>query len=130
MKIVNNLLLLILVALGYSCSPKLSQSSAEVNYFSSVDGTVTLRVIGEGSNQKALESAEIKVFNVLFFRGVPESAEKLAMVGTNEKEEREKNGVYFEHMYNDKRYKTFIMSATPTSGAYKESGAKKLAFDI
>lgn len=118
------------MAACYGCSPKVTQGSLEVNYISSIDGTVTLRVIGDGSNQKALESAEKKAFDVLLFRGVPGSPERLAMVGSNEIDEKAKNSAYFDRFFTEKRYKSFVMAAIPTSAAYKESGAKKSAFDI
>jgi hypothetical protein len=130
MKNSSTLVLVIFLVICYGCSPKLTKNSAEVNYISSVDGTITLRVIGDGSNQKAQESSEVMALNVLLFRGIPESQEKLALVGSNEIEEKEKNKDYFNRLLVGKRYKSFIMSVIPTTGTYKESGLRRSAFDI
>jgi len=59
--------------------------SAEVNYISGTEQTVTVRSVGIGINEeKALINAEQKVFDVLFFRGLPQSNQKLPMVGSDE----------------------------------------------
>jgi len=67
----------------------------------------------------------------LLFRGLPESEQKSALIGTNEAEEIEKNKQYFEKFYTQKRYKTFIMSSVPVSTLTKQDGgAKSMASDI
>jgi hypothetical protein len=91
-----------------------------------------MRAIGFGTNQEdAIIDAEINSFNVLLFRGLPESEQKIALIGTNEFNEKEKHKDYFNKFYTDKRYKTFIMSSIPTSSLTRHKGGKKsIAVDV
>jgi hypothetical protein len=131
LKKISALVLLVLLSVTYSCSKKTLPTS-EVNYLSGNDGTITMRAIGNGTNQQeAISEAEKNVINVLFFRGLPESEQKIALIGTNESEEIEKHKQYFEKFYTQKRYKTFIMSSIPVSDFAKQNGgAKSLALDV
>lgn len=134
MKKINEISFLAIVTLlliTTGCSMK-TLPTAEVNYLSGKEGTITMRAIGIGSNQEeAIIDAENNVFNVIFFRGLPESEQKIALIGTNEREEKEKNKDYFNKFYKDKRYKTFVMSSIPTSDLTKHKGGKKsIAVDI
>jgi hypothetical protein len=61
----------------------------------------------------------------LLFRGLPESEQKIALIGTNESNEKEKHKDYFNNFYIDKRYKTFMMSSIPTSNLTRHKGGKK-----
>jgi len=129
--LVSSLVVFILLSLSYSCSRKVLPT-AEVNYLSSNDGTVSMRAIGIGSNQEnAITDAEKNAFNVIFFRGLPESEQKIALIGTNETVEKEKHKDYFEKFYKGKRYKTFVMSSIPTSDLIKyKGGEKSISVDI
>jgi hypothetical protein len=114
-----------------SCSYKTLPTS-EVNYLSGKDGTITMRAIGIGvNNEDAIYDAEKNAFDVLLFRGLPESEQKVALIGTNEAEEKNKHQVYLNKFYIEKRYKTFVMSSIPTSDLIKHKGGKRsLAVDI
>lgn len=131
LKKISALVILVLLSVTYSCSKKTLPTS-EVNYLSGNDGTITMRAIGNGTNQQeAINEAEKNAINVLFFRGLPESEQKIALIGTNESEEMEKHKQYFEKFYTQKRYKTFIMSSIPVSDFAKQNGgAKSLALDV
>lgn len=121
----STLVFIILLLLSFSCSIK-TIPTAEVNFLSGNDGTITMRAIGIGSNQEdAIIDAEKNAFNVIFFRGIPESEQKIALIGTNETEEKEKHKEYFDKFYKEKRYKTFVMSSVPTSDLIKHKGGKK-----
>lgn len=106
--------------------------SAEANYLSGDEQTVTVRSVGLGNNEeKAIVNAEQKVFDVLFFRGLPESKQKLPMVGSDEKNEKSKHKDYFDKFYDGKRHKTFVMSSIPVSKATGiKSGQKQIAVDV
>lgn len=106
--------------------------TAKVNYISGNDGTITMKAIGIGSTQDdAIVDAEKNAFNVLLFRGLPESEQKIALIGTNEIEEKDNNKDYFEVFYNEKRYKTFLMSSIPTSDLIKyKNGEKCISVDV
>jgi hypothetical protein len=123
--------ILILLSATYSCSKK-TIPSAEVNYVSGNEGTIIMRSIGVGSNQmEAIADAERSAINVILFRGLPESVQKIALIGTSESEEMDKHKDYFEKFYNQKRYKTFIMSSIPVSDLIKQNGGQKsIAADV
>jgi len=102
-------------------------STSEVNYVSGDEQTVTVRAIGYGKDEeKAKINAEQKVFDVLFFRGLPNSKQKLPIIGSNENEEKGKNKKYFEDFYNGYRYKTFIMSSIPVGNVVNVKGGQKM----
>jgi len=124
-------IVLFLLLSTINCS-KRTYPSTEVNYLSGNEGTVTVRVVGMGSNEeKAIINAEQKVFDVLFFRGLPESTQKLPLVGSDEYDEKAKYKNYFNEFYNGKRYKTFIMSSIPVSNLAKvNDGNKMITLDV
>ena len=128
--IVFGLVSSILILLSFSCGRK-TYSTAKVNYLSDKEGTITARAIGVGNNEaEAYTNAIFNVFDVLFFRGLPESNQKVALIGTNENEERSKNTNYFDEFYNE-RYETFVMSVVPSGDLMKSAGGKKsIAVDI
>jgi hypothetical protein len=128
---INSLVILSLLIITSGCSIK-TLPSAEVNYLSGKEGTITMRAIGIGANQEdAIIDAEKNAFNVIFFRGLPESEQKIALIGTNETEEKEKNKAYFNKFYKDKRYKTFVVSSIPIGDLTKHKGGKKsIAIDV
>jgi hypothetical protein len=131
LKKLSALFILISLLITSSCSKKTLPTS-EVNFLSGNDGTITMRAIGIGANQQdASSEAEKNAINVLFFRGLPESEQKVALIGTNESEELEKHKQYFEKFYTQKRYKTFIMSSIPISEFAKQNGGiKSLTLDV
>lgn len=128
---INSFVIVSVILITSSCSFK-AMPSAEVNYISGKEGTIIVRAIGFGSNQEdAIIDAEINSFNVLLFRGLPESEQKIALIGTNESNEKEKHKDYFNMFYTDKRYKTFMMSSIPTSNLTRHKGGKKsIAVDV
>ncbi len=122
---------LILLSGIYSCSKKISTSSATVSYVASSDGTITMNAVGIGKNKDAaISDAEKNAFEVLFFRGLPNSEEKIALIGTNEVEIKQSNKVYFEKFYEEMRYKTFLMMSVPTTNITKIGGNKKIQMQI
>jgi len=130
-KKISVLLFVVLMITTVSCSKKTLPTS-EVNFLSGNDGTITMRAMGSGQKQEdAINDAEKNAFNVILFRGLPQSEQKIALIGTNESEEIEKNKQYFEKFYTQMRYKTFVMSSIPVSNFKKQNGGlKRLAIDI
>jgi hypothetical protein len=122
---------IIIFLLNSCCSSKKALPSAEINFLSNTDGTITMRANGIGNSEgEAIGDAIYNAFDVLFFRGLPESDQNKPLVGTNENEERAKHKEYFDEFYKS-RYKTFVMSSIPTSGLIKYSGSKKgIAIDV
>lgn len=116
----------------FSCSSRSIQSSAKVNYLASKDGTITMRAIGVGENQQAaIADAEKNAFEVLFFRGLPGSEQKIALIGTNEITEKQKNQIYFDNLFAGQRYKTFLMSSISSSNVINvKGGGKSISVDV
>jgi hypothetical protein len=131
MKQVKLIAILFFGVICINCSKTIYYASAEVNYLSGNDGTVTMRAIGVGSDfGRAIANAEQNAFDVLFFRGLPESEQKIALIGSNENEERAKNSKYFDEFYGG-RYKTFVMSSVPVSDLAKlKDGQKSISIDV
>lgn len=129
--LIKELGICIFLSVAVGCSYK-SQPTASANFVSGINGTITMRAVGIGINtEEAINDAEKNAMNVLLFRGLPESEQKLALVGTNESEELEKNKAYFTKFYKGKRYKTFIMSSINTTELIIKKGSKKsIAVDI
>ena len=131
LKITTRLLLLFGASLFFNAC-RTFYPSAEVNYLSGDENTITVRVIGVGSNEeKTILNAEQKVFDVLFFRGLPQSAQKLPLIGSNEIEEKTKHKKYFDEFYGKQRHRSFIMSSIPVSGLAKyKDGQKMISLDV
>ncbi len=106
---------------------KTTYPSAEVNFLSGDEQTVTVRSIGLGNDEeKAIINAEQKVFDVLFFRGLPGSTQKIPLIGSNEQEEKAKHKKYVDGFYDGKRHKTFVMSSIPVSRIVIVKGGQKM----
>jgi hypothetical protein len=130
-KTIIQLLSLIIVPLTFNAC-RTVYPSAEANYLSGSEGTVTVRAVGIGTTRKnAILDAEQKIFDVLFFRGLPESTQKLPLVGSNEMEEKTRHKNYFDTFYNGQRYRTFVMSSIPVGSLSKyQKGQKMISVDV
>lgn len=122
--------IVLLISIALPCC-KTIYPSAEVNYLSGDEQTLTVRSVGVGNDEeKAIINAEQKVFDVLFFRGLPESKQKIPLIGSNEQEEKSKHKNYFDGFYDGKRHKTFVMSSIPVSNAKAKSRQKIVTLDV
>ena len=117
-------LLLCVLAFASACfAKKQKYSPTSVIHVASDASTITMRAIGVGeTRQEALDDAEMKVFDVILFRGVPESGQKMALVSSNESMEMMKNNPYFTEFYNGRRYKSFIVNSSPVGDFTKLKG--------
>ncbi len=105
--------------------------SAEVNYLSGDEQTLTVRSVGvDIDKEKAIINAEQKVFDVLFFRGLPESKQKIPLISSNEHEEISNHKNYFDSFYDGKRHKTFVMSSIPVSNVKARGRQKIVTLDV
>jgi hypothetical protein len=122
--------IVLLISMVLPCC-KTIYPSAEVNYLSGDEQTLTVRSVGIGNDEeKAIINAEQKVFDVLFFRGLPESKQKIPLIGSNEQEEKSKHKNYFDSFYDGKRHKTFVMSVIPVSNAKAKGRQKMVTLDV
>ena len=100
---------LLLTVLAFcNCSTKLQfAQTSEVKYNSYVDGVITVNTIGFGNNKsESIYQAEKNAFEVLFFRGLPESPLNKPLID-NEQVKNEKSS-FFKSFYSENRYKSFI----------------------
>jgi hypothetical protein len=98
-------------------------SATSVVYVTSDKETITMRATATGaSQQEALNNAEQNAVDVILFRGVPESTQKMALVGSNESAAMMENNPYFTEFYSGGRYKSFITNSTPVGGFTKLKG--------
>jgi hypothetical protein len=131
MKPLIQLLIWLFLAVGiHAC--RTVYPSAEVNYLSGNESTVTVRSMGIGyDREKAVVNAEQKVFDILLFRGLPESAQKLPLIGSDESGEKEKHKKYFDDFYVGRRHRTFVMSSIPVTDLTKyRDGQKMITIDV
>lgn len=97
-----------------------------VVYVTSDKETITMRATATGkSEQETLNNAEQNAVDVILFRGVPESTQKMPLVGSNESAAMMENNPYFTEFYDGGRYKSFIVSAVPVGGFTKLKGKGK-----
>lgn len=77
---------------------------------------LSFRCDGIGSKKEdAIRDAKINAFKILFFRGVPGSTYSAPMISINEAIELEKNKVYFDKLFNQDRYLSFVTSSVIAS---------------
>jgi hypothetical protein len=106
-------------------------TSTAINFLSGTDQIINVRVVGIGKNEEqAIINAEMMVFEALFFRGVPESKQKLPMIGSDEHDIKSRNKKYFNDFLDGRRYKTFLMSTVPVSGPFSVKGGKSITVDV
>jgi hypothetical protein len=102
--------------LNTSCSNKKSIMSGTVSYRSMKNDVLSFRCDGNGSNKEdATKDAQINAFKILFFRGVPGSTYSAPMISVNEADELVKNKIYFEKLFNQNRYFSFVTSSIVAS---------------
>jgi hypothetical protein len=131
-KIITGFALLCSFIIFSACGNKTIPTTAEVNYLTAEDGTITMRAVGEGMKKtEALMNAELNAFNTILFRGMPQSQQKQPLIETNETGIKNKHPQYFESFYNEKRYKSFLMSSVVTGDYQKIPNNKfRVAIDI
>ncbi len=91
-----------------------------VNYLSGDANSISARVVGIGERAtETQDNAELQIIKVLLFRGLPDSQQKTPLVSTAENEAMTAHKDYFESLLNQKRYKSFIVSAIAATDAQK-----------
>ncbi|MFN8267342.1 MAG: hypothetical protein U0T31_05000 [Chitinophagales bacterium] len=100
-----------------------------VSYINMKNEVLTFRCEGIGSNKDdAIRDAQINGFKILFFRGVPGSTYSAPMISVNESNELEKNKTYFDELFNQKRYLSFVTSSIIAS--VYNTKEKKVSIEI
>ena len=124
----KNIVFLLTIIGLLSCSPK-TLPNAETTFIKGGEtGTISLRFTGYYKGGKSphdeVFEAEKNAFETLFFRGIPGSQIASPMIKTSEGETKSKHKKYFDSFYNDKRYRTFIVSSDVVSKG-TDKGFKK-----
>lgn len=125
-------LLLLVSFLFLHCSQKITiPLTAEVNVVNEVrNKTIEVRSIGYGNtNSEAMYDSERKAFDVLFFRGLPDTGVEKPLIGSNEAQLLLEHRSYFNNFFNN-RYKSFIMSLNQTAPFQKNKGVVSVVMDI
>lgn len=129
----NKIIITIIMASAFlSCSKKVyAPLTAEVNVVSEeAYKTLELRSIGVGdSEEKANYDSEKKAFEILFFRGIPNSSYEKPLIGSDEVSLLKKHQSYFKTFFFE-RYKSFVMSAFNASPSQKQNGIYTSVLDI
>ena len=129
-KIITGMALCLTIVFFTSCGNNNFPTTGTVNYLTADDGTITMRAIGEGYKKiDAVANAELNAFNTILFRGMPESQLKQPLIETNETAIKNSHPQYFESFYNQKRYKSFLMSSVVT-GDYQKIPNNKISVTI
>lgn len=124
----------LIITLGLnSCSPKVQTTSysAEVNFlYKEAQGTIAVKSTGYGKNQvNAVADAQKNAFKVLLFKGIPGSELNIPLI-ENEIEANSKHSDYFNKLFDEGYYKSFMMSSTESSNLINMKGTKKISVDI
>lgn len=120
------------IAILISCASKVTiPLTAEVNVVSEDKyNTIELRSVGYGSNlSNAIYDSERKAFEILFFRGIPNTSIENPLISVDEKAILAKHTTYFNDFFKS-RYKSFIMSEYQASPPQTNKGITSLANDI
>lgn len=99
-----------------SCSTKVTSYAREyVEYISDDRDAIILRSSAYGKNiEEAMSNAELAAVKTLLFRGIPNSNSSRGMLaGVNEQDIQRTHSQYFNELFNNKRYRSFIVSSTP-----------------
>ncbi len=123
--------LVVIVIFFWGCSSPIA-TTTNISYLSSDNGLISLRVSGIGRNiEDATSNAEIKALDMLLFRGIPYSEQKLPIIGSDEFGIKQKNESYFQKFYQEGRYKTFLVSSHPVTPLVKlNQGGKSITVDV
>ena len=120
------------ISLTASCTRKVAVPlTAEVNVVDEDKSkTIELRSIGYGKNvEQAVSDAEKKAFEILFFRGIPNTSIDNPLVGINEKEIMSNHPSYFKKFFGG-RYESFIMSSYESSPSQRKKGVTSVVNDV
>lgn len=131
MKITLKISIIICLIITSCASKSKTPLTAEVNVINeSKNKTIELRSIGYGPNEAAAAyDSERKTFEIILFRGIPETSVQKPLVDSNEQQILNKHPEYFKTFF-EQRYKSFIMSVYNSSPPSKFKGNHTVVRDI
>jgi hypothetical protein len=93
--------------------------------------TIELRCLGYGdSKDAAVGDSERKAFEIIFFRGIPNTSLEKPLIGSNEAALTAKHRSYFNSFFNNGRYRSFVMSSYVSSPYQKRESVFTGTVDI
>lgn len=97
--------------------------SGQVNYVGKdANGTIIVSSIGYGSKlTSAVTDAQYNAFNILLFKGLPGTELNVPLV-ENENESKVKHPDYYNRLFNQANYISYIMSSSTNSDGKKVNG--------
>jgi len=93
-------------------------------------GFITVTTTGTGVNsRRAMIDGERQAFKDLFFRGYPDSQQKIPMIGVNEIALMQQHKAYFDQFFGmtelgPNRYRSFIISSHPDKRGFSHKQLK------
>ncbi len=101
--------------------------TSEITYQDYSRDILTIRVLGYGGNENtAIEDAQIRAMETLFFRGIPNSSISKPLIGYNENEIKQRNTTYFKDFFRQRRFLTFISETLYVGGQKQKVIATKI----
>lgn len=101
--------------------------TSEVTYQSYRSDILTIRVLGYGGNENsAVEDAQMRAMETIFFRGIPNSNISNPLIGFNENELKRTHSAYFKEFFGYKRFLTFISESVFVGGKNQKVIATKI----
>ena len=120
-----------IILLNVSCSNKNNIMTGTVSYISMKNDVLTFSCDGNGSNKEdATRNAQINAFKILFFRGVAGSTYSAPMISVNEASELTKNKAYFDKLFNENRYLSFVTESIEASAYNKKENKVSIEISI
>jgi len=107
------IILAVLALFITNCGPKVfTPLTAEVTVLKEEKNkTIELQSIGYGNDRyEAINDAERKAFEIIFFRGIPNTSVEKPMIGADEASLVSQHKAYFDSFFKE-RYRSFIMSS-------------------
>lgn len=111
---------------------KTTYQTVSPNYISGDASQLKVRSIGIGKNEnEAIDYAQQAAISNLLFRGYPGSQQNDPLAGISEEDIKSSHKDYFERLWKQERYKSFITSVIPVSDLTKhKKNLKQITVEV
>lgn len=118
---------LIVIIVGGCTTARNKQYTAEVEMIYKETGAIAVKSVGYGNNRvNATADAQKNAFQVILFRGLPDSSPLVENEGVAKVKSRD----YFYEFFEKAQYKTFMMSSTESTNLISIKGGYKISVDV
>lgn len=109
------------------CPSVVIPKRADVRFVSESDNVYTVSAAATAkTTELAVREAEMNALDVLFYRGLPGSQQKIPMIGIDEQKAKEAHSAYFKQFYEEARYRSFITETTVTQTVDNDGCSKSV----